>query len=145
MGPKGLPPAMLEVYLTDPGLASPEYLMRMATFVRFNHPHEWSIDSLSRCWLMEVTYGPYVAALMWFNSIPGGAIEGHACVGKGWSGRWLTRPVLDRLFHILDHTKAPACVMQVTSPLVARICRRLGFTIHTRIAILTVKDTEHGS
>lgn len=137
----------LSVFLTDPKLSSPEYLARMGTFVKSHYPYSevWTTDLLNHCWLVEVSSGPDLAALVWFNPAADGVIECHACAAPEWRGRWMTRRVVDTIANgIIEQTKCRYAVAQVPSPFIARLWRRMGFEVHDTIATLQIQENEHG-
>lgn len=134
----------LAVYLTDPKCGSPEYLDRMVKYVKSHHPSLWPKTLLNQCWLMEVARGEETAALVWFSPLTDDVIECHACTAPDQRGRWFTRTVLSNIYGIVEHTGANAVVAQVTSPLIERIWRAVGFTVYDTIAILRIQENNNG-
>ena len=133
------------LYLTDPFSSSPESLETLTAFVKSHHPYGWSQTLLDHCWLMEVTADDELIALVWFNRVCPGVIECHACALPEWRGRWLKRDVLYGLRQIIGVTGCRACIIQITTPLVRRICRRLGFKVLSKIAILELGEAPDGT
>ena len=109
----------------------------MATFVKTYHPYGWPESYLNRCWLVEVSRGDDMMALFWFSPVTDAVVECHACAAPEYRGRWMTRTVINYVYEAFETTGATHAVAQVVSPLVERIWRRIGFTIHGRIATLT--------
>ena len=139
-------PTKLEVFLTDAGSASAEYLHRMATFVATHHPERWSVESLNQCHLMEVADGDYVAALVWAHWFDGAdrVLEIHACAAPDYRGRWLNRRTMECLFYLQPYTGARALIAQTRTPMAERIWRAFGFRIVGQVPYgLAVLDTEN--
>jgi predicted GNAT family acetyltransferase len=69
-----------------------------------------------------------------------GVIEVHACSRPEWRGRWLTREVVDQINQAIAAIGPHAMIVQVKTPYIGRVLRRLGFTIHGAVATLQIKE-----
>lgn len=114
--------------------------------MKIHHPYPWDEDLLFRCHFVSVRTAGSLIALCWVHPVyDRGAVEVHLCADAAWHGRWLTRPVLDALFSLVDVMDAKFVIAQVTGPLIERIWRRLGFTILGPLAVLEITEVPDGN
>ena len=109
----------------------------MATY----HPHEWPESELAQSWLIEVEREGELEALVWFTTLYDTILECHAVARPDVRGSWLKRDLYATLHHALrNEIEATAVVAQIYDPHVARIWRRLGFTVLPHFAVLNLED-----
>jgi hypothetical protein len=92
--------------------------------------------------MMEISLNDEIEALVWFNYLGTmDVIECHAVCHPDSRGRWLNRSIYNTIHDVMvEDSGAHACVAQVYTPLVERIWRAFGFTIHGNIATYKFKE-----
>ena len=112
------------------------------------YPCPWDIESLRQCALFRIeSEDGYIAAFVWVH-YQGNTmrLQFHACANRCYRGRWLTRPVFDRLLVAAELMSASALTTVTEGPLqplISRLLSRLGFEPDGE-AMTYFMETPHG-